>query len=163
MARGFRESRFRRRGEISEDVNPSAYIVNLADCMLVLACGFLVALVSYWNIDISPEVTDVDRTAMEEVDPESLSSQDFADGSYYVETGTVYQDPNTGQYFMVEEKGEGKDGSTGASKKPVKSSDQSGKVKKSSQSGQSNQASKKGAASGSSNSDAVNARAMGAD
>ena len=52
MVRAFRQSRFRSRGEVGEDVNPSAYIVNLADCMLVLACGFMVALISYWNIDV---------------------------------------------------------------------------------------------------------------
>ena len=50
MHRDFRRSSFRRSGaDMGEDVNPSAYIVNMVDCMLVLACGFLVMLMLHWN------------------------------------------------------------------------------------------------------------------
>lgn len=113
MARSFRDSRFRRRTNIGEDVNPSAYIVNLADCMLVLALGFLIALISFWNIDIKP-VTDLDDSNLREVDPTTVNGDVLESGSYYVEAGKVYQDPNTGELFMVEEIDE--DGNTVASK-----------------------------------------------
>ncbi|MDD6289687.1 MAG: hypothetical protein PUA57_05805 [Eggerthellales bacterium] len=113
MARNFRESRFRGRRNIGEDVNPSAYIVNLADCMLVLALGFMVALISYWNVNITP-VTDLDESNMEEVDPSTLPKEMIEGGSYFIEAGKVYQDPNTGELFMVEEVDE--EGNTVASK-----------------------------------------------
>ncbi|MDO4502927.1 MAG: hypothetical protein Q4D06_07060 [Coriobacteriia bacterium] len=113
MARSFRESRFRGRRDIGEDVNPSAYIVNLADCMLVLALGFMVALISYWNVKITP-TTDLNDTNMQEVDPSTLPAEMIEGGSYFVEAGKVYQDPNTGELFMVEEVDE--EGNTVASK-----------------------------------------------
>ncbi len=102
MARSFRQSRFRSRTALEEDVNPSAYIVNLADCMLVLACGFMVAMITYWNIDVS-KVTELDQGQLEQVNPETLPQAVDSGGSYYVEAGTVYMDPNTGQLYMVQE------------------------------------------------------------
>lgn len=101
MAR-LRQGRLRSRGEVGEDVNPSAYIVNLADCMLVLACGFMVALISYWNIDVTP-AQELDGEQLEEVDPETMPEDVTEGGSYYIEAGKVYQDPNTGQLYMVQE------------------------------------------------------------
>jgi hypothetical protein len=104
MPRAFRSARFRGRGHIGEDVNPSAYIVNLADCMLVLACGVIVALVSYWSIDLSA-VTELQKTEMTEVDPSALPEDLVNGGAYYIEAGTVYMDPGTGALYMVENNG----------------------------------------------------------
>ena len=109
MNRSLRQSRFRRREDLAEDVNPSAYIVNLADCMLVLACGFMVAMMVYWNIDVG-NIEELKKESLEEVDPESIIENIQSGGSYYIEAGTVYQDPNTGELWMVritDENGEG--------------------------------------------------------
>ena len=101
MARSFRESRFRRSNtEFSEDINPSAYIVNLADCMLVLACGFMVAMIVFWNIDIA-NVEELKQESLEEIDPQTLPEEMQSGGTYYVEAGTVYMDPTTGTLYMV--------------------------------------------------------------
>ena len=102
MARDFRQSRFRRHEDIGEDVNPSAYIVNLADCMLVLACGFLVALISAYNVDLS-SYEQIDSEQMEEVSEEAVSPEDIQNGSGYVPAGTVYMDPNTGITYWVKD------------------------------------------------------------
>lgn len=89
----------RHRDEMGEDVNPSAYIVNLADCMLVLACGFMVAMMAKWNINMPVE--EVDSSSMEEVAP-SVAPEDLsAAGSGYVEAGKVYIDPETGTYYII--------------------------------------------------------------
>lgn len=107
MARSFRASRFRRHADVGEDVNPSAYIVNLADCMLVLACGFLVALISFYNIDVSMTAKKLDEEQLSEIEPETLDEELLdGGGSYYVEAGKVYRDPNTGVLYMVQETGE---------------------------------------------------------
>ncbi|NGM16812.1 DUF2149 domain-containing protein [Eggerthellaceae bacterium zg-893] len=101
--RSFRDRRFSSSAPMGEDVNPQAYIVNLADCMLVLACGFLVALVGAYNIQLT-SVEELDQAAMAEVDPESLE-QGLADGSagnYYQDVGNVYRDPSTGIYYLYE-------------------------------------------------------------
>lgn len=100
MHRSFRQSQFRRKGEVGEDVNPSAYIVNLADCMLVLACGFLVALISAFDMDLS-SLEQVDATQMEEVDQQAISAEDIENGGGYIEAGTVYMDPQTGITYWI--------------------------------------------------------------
>ena len=103
MARDFRNSRYRGSATVGEDINPSAYIVNLADCMLVLACGFLVALISFYNIDVMP-ATELTEDELEQVEPEEMPEDLLAGGgSYFVEAGTVYRDPSTGVLYMVEQ------------------------------------------------------------
>ena len=101
---------------MGEDVNPSAYIVNMVDCMLVLACGFLVMLMLHWNI-ATTTVDEVDESSMEEVDPEQMPEDVTSGGSYYIDAGKVYQDPNTGKLYLVQENGaaEGSEGASGES------------------------------------------------
>ncbi len=101
MARGFRTSRFRRRtGDIGEDVNPSAYIVNLADCMLVLACGFLVAMLAR-SAAMSAALQEVSEQDLQEVDADVVSSEDVEGGYGFVNAGTVWLDPATGDLYMI--------------------------------------------------------------
>ena len=104
--RSFSQSRFSASQFQAEDINPSAYIVNLADCMLVLACGFMVAMITYWNLDIS-STTELDNTELEEVDPSVIDEDEIGSGgTSYIERGTVYQDPSTGKLYMVEPTGD---------------------------------------------------------
>ncbi len=98
-----RFGRGRRSSDLSEDVNPSAYIVNLADCMLVLACGFMVAMIAFWGIDLNSSLTDEDMEKVEaDVVPEDLSGS----GSNYVEAGKVYVDTATGEYYILKQDAE---------------------------------------------------------
>lgn len=113
MPRDFRKGRFSSSRRIGEDVNPNAYVVNLVDCMLVLAVAFLVALIGYWNVDLN--VTDLSGKDLQQVDPQTLESQASGNGSYYVEAGKVYQDPQTGQLYMVETKDGAVSSASGAS------------------------------------------------
>ena len=104
--RSFSQSRFSASQFQAEDINPSAYIVNLADCMLVLACGFMVAMITYWNLDIS-STTELENTELEEVDPSVIDEDEIGSGgTSYIERGTVYQDPSTGKLYMVEPTGD---------------------------------------------------------
>ena len=102
MPRNFRQSQFRRKEDVGEDVNPSAYIVNLADCMLVLACGFLVAVISAFDMDLS-NLEQVDAEQMEEVDQQAVSPEDIENGGGYVAAGTVYMDPQTGVTYWIKD------------------------------------------------------------
>ena len=85
-----------------EDVNPNSYMVNIADCMLVLLLGTLVALISYYNVDLTkPPVTD------EIIGIEMNMDQD-GDGvidAGFTPKGTVYVDESTGEYYMVADGG----------------------------------------------------------
>ena len=89
-----------------DDLDPAASLSNLADCMLVLACGMMVALVVAWNIDIT-DVTEVETTeeAQEISNIESITGDLESGGSAYVDMGRVYQDPVTGKLYMIEEVG----------------------------------------------------------
>lgn len=124
MAASFRNSRFRSHNDVGEDVNPSAYIVNLADCMLVLACGVIVSLVAAWNIDLPSTATDsLDESQLEEVSPETLDEDALSGGgTSYSEMGKAYQDPNTGTVYIVKPNTNSSDSSSGSSSSGASSS-----------------------------------------
>lgn len=104
--------RSRRRGKLraSEDVNPLEGVVNIVDAMLVFACGLMLALVVYWNIDLGPvgERIDVSRgrevTEAPEIREDLIKTRD--QGKLYQRMGTVYKDPETGQLFMLTDIGD---------------------------------------------------------
>lgn len=94
------------KGIPAEDVNPLDGVANLADVMLVFACGLMLALITYWNVDVAataekpPEmrqeltetVTDLDDEDGEAVDSDALQ-----------EYGTVYIDRETGALYIISE------------------------------------------------------------
>ena len=103
MARlNLREKKLRPQGRIDE-LDPMASLANLADVMLVFACGLLLALVQFWQIDISvaQEVIPDNKVTQIE-DPEDITDKlKSTDGSAYLDLGRVYMDPATGKYYMV--------------------------------------------------------------
>lgn len=89
-----------------EDVNPTSYIPNLADAMLVLAVGCMLALVTNWNIHVgSGSTKQLDTSHLSEV--KNYNTIINNDLSYEVnqagleEKGTVYIDPDTGKMYVV--------------------------------------------------------------
>lgn len=85
-------------GTVEEDVNPNGYLTNLADCMLVMTVGLLVALVTHYGVDL--QQTEEPVTGQEVV---MDSDGDGAIDDAYKKTGSVYYDETTGKYYMVEE------------------------------------------------------------
>ena len=92
----------------SEDVNPMDGVANLADVMLVFACGIMLALITYWNVDVSGVTGSV------QVDPGQEITEDIGgfgqqeneaepSDTQYEEYGKVYRDPATGKLYMVTE------------------------------------------------------------
>ena len=102
-----------------EDADPRVGLVNLADVMLVFACGLMLALVSYWNLDISAMTEVIQADQMAEVEGiEDLQDQlNGNGGTNFTQLGMVYEDPMTGKMYMLKEDvGEGNaEGTTGAS------------------------------------------------
>ena len=88
-------------------VNPMDSISNLADAMLVLAVGIMLALIINWNVDISAGTTDKAASADPSISFEQddlTESQDDAktiEGDL-TEMGKVYYDQQTGTYYIVE-------------------------------------------------------------
>jgi len=88
--------------EPDEEVDPMSTVANIADAMLVFACGLMVALVVAWNVDLQ-NVQEVEIEDTEQIeDVQSLEDILSAEGSSYIQRGTVYQDPNTGQMYLLE-------------------------------------------------------------
>ena len=90
-----------------EEVDPMSSMGNIGDIMLVFACGLMVALVVAWNVDLG-KFTQVEMDQTKEVDDvERMTEMLYGEGNAFVEKGTVYQDPTTGKYYLVEEEESG--------------------------------------------------------
>ncbi len=108
----------RRKKLISSDeqIDPMIYAVNMVDCMLVLAVGFLIFTIlsmSMQNVffnDMTPqEKANVIKTIKQTVEiqmgqelnnTEIHNSSSFSNGM--TEMGKVYKDPTTGKLIMVQ-------------------------------------------------------------
>lgn len=95
------------------EANPLEFIANLADAMLILSVGFMLALVSYWNIDISvntntgTEVSTKDALAFDQKDMTKTDEKaDSVKGGDLKKLGTVYYDSDTGKYYIIDAKEE---------------------------------------------------------
>ncbi len=99
-----RQNRQLRRQYAEEDINPMEGVGNMADAMLVFACGILLALIISWNVEISErgeisqqgtkyEVENIGQQAAQAIDPETELE----------EMGKVYRDPETGKYYVIED------------------------------------------------------------
>ena len=91
----------------TDDVDPMSTIANLADVMLVFACGLMMALITYWNVDISTVTEMLKEDEIAEVQsPEHINDELKAnDGTSYIDMGRIYLDPTTGKYYMITEGG----------------------------------------------------------
>ena len=98
----------------AEDADPRVGLVNLADVMLVFACGLMLALVSYWNLDIAQMTEVVQADDVAEVSGiEDMSDQLLGQsGNSFTQLGMVYEDPMTGKMYMLKED-VGEEGSSG--------------------------------------------------
>ena len=89
-------------------VDPMSSIGNLADAMLVLAVGIMLALILNWNVDISTPQTQqpVDPVPFEQDDlTEVPDDSQVLEGGDLQEMGTVYYDASTGTYYIVQNGG----------------------------------------------------------
>lgn len=93
-----------RRQKDEESVNPMDGLANLADVMLVLACGLMLALIINWNVDVGPTetLTGLDQGMEITESGSSTEEEDFLeDQAAMEEMGIVYKDPTTGKLYMV--------------------------------------------------------------
>ena len=97
-----------------EDIDPMIYAVNMVDCMLVLAVGFLIFGIMSMNLqsvvfsDMSPEdrkeVSELIKQTIliqmgQEINNTTITSS--GRGSGYIQRGTVYEDPETGKMILI--------------------------------------------------------------
>lgn len=104
MTKGLRNSGTLRRFMKRDSANPMDGVANLADCMLVLACGLMLSLIINWNLDIQidEQLTPTGENQMETVENMEDSELDNPNVvSGFEEFGTLYRDPVTGEYYVV--------------------------------------------------------------
>ena len=102
MRRRHGVSLVRSRGAAEEDVNPNAYLTNIADCMMALVLGFLVAIVARYGLDLQAPVEEEDE-GMTGIEVNLDADGDGQIDDAYQQRGTVYYDEQTGNYYFVEE------------------------------------------------------------
>jgi hypothetical protein len=94
-----------RKRRAPEEVDPLDGSINIVDAMLVFACGLMLALVMYWNIDLPQKGERVDLKLGREVsqlpDIRDNLIETQGRGKLYEKLGTVYKDPETGKLFML--------------------------------------------------------------
>ena len=98
-----RERRLRRQ---EAEVNPMDGVANLADAMLVLAVGIMLALILNWNVDISAVRGDTSLETEEALSftEEDMTQTEALEGQGELEKlGAVYYAPATGLYYIIEE------------------------------------------------------------
>lgn len=85
-----------------DNVDPMANVANIVDAMLVLSVGLMIAIVTYWNVDVSHVQEVAKQNEMTQVsDVEKIVDDSKSSGSGYTELGKVYQDPKTGKMYML--------------------------------------------------------------
>lgn len=86
------------------EVNPMEGIANLVDVMLVFACGLMIAIIMFWNVDLSNVSAVIDQKQLKEVPnlEERAKGENFQDS--LENKGAVYKDPKTGKLYIIEEK-----------------------------------------------------------
>ncbi|MDR2088567.1 MAG: DUF2149 domain-containing protein [Clostridiales Family XIII bacterium] len=105
MKRRYGKSLLAGDGAEREGVNPMDGVANLADVMLVFACGLMLALVINWNVDIAaiPEAEARGEEMAEVEDVRGGAGTELDADTRYEELGKVYRDPATGKLYLVTE------------------------------------------------------------
>ena len=106
-----RNRRFSHEEEAASAPNPMDGVANMADAMLVLAVGIMLALVINWKVDIGGSgMTNEGVNAQDTAAPPEIQEDvtgepsETGEGAWQeLGSGRVYYDPNTNQYFVIPE------------------------------------------------------------
>lgn len=100
LSRERKQKRWQSSTSGSEDVNPMNYLSNLADAMLVLAVGIMVALVLHWNVKLLSDGDTENTIPVEEFSQEDfLGTENVPENASHA--GEVYYDEETDTYYFV--------------------------------------------------------------
>lgn len=88
-----------------EDINPMEGVANLADVMLVFACGLMLALITFWNVDVGGFADNAVAVDVGEQIGEIQGIDDNGENRLNADSelklvGSVYQDAD-GNFYMI--------------------------------------------------------------
>ena len=79
--------------------NPMENLANLVDVMLVFACALMIAIITRWNVDLTQ--SKISKEDLEPVDDMQEAIQNEIDAAQLESKGHVYEDPETGDLYIV--------------------------------------------------------------
>lgn len=91
----------RRRMKRRDAINPMESIANLADVMLVFACGLMIAIIMFWKVDINHVVDVVPKEELMEVKNLEQVIKDGGLSNALESKGVAYEDPETGKMYII--------------------------------------------------------------
>ncbi|MEG0918894.1 MAG: hypothetical protein RSA49_00520 [Anaerovoracaceae bacterium] len=97
-------SSLRTRKRHREDVNPMNSLGNLVDVMLVFACGLMVAVIMFWQVDISKDMDVVLPDDIKKVNDLEDAIKDGTLSEDFDSKGIVFEDEKTGKMYIVKGK-----------------------------------------------------------
>lgn len=82
-------------------------VANLVDAMLVLACGLMMALISFYKVDIKGASTvkteEIKEEQLQEIEDYDVVDEEGNISGGYESRGKVYEDKKTGKLYVVTE------------------------------------------------------------
>lgn len=89
----------RHHGFEAETANPMENLANLVDIMLVFACALMIAIITHWNVDLTQQ--KISEEDLELVEDPQMAIQNNIESSNFESKGVVYEDPETGDLYIV--------------------------------------------------------------
>lgn len=88
--------------------NPMESVANLVDAMLVLACGLMMSIIMFYNVDLKGTTVELEKDRMQEVQDYGIVDEEGNVSGGYESVGRVYEDKETGKIYIVSPKKEEK-------------------------------------------------------
>ena len=110
MLRSSGRGGMRRARRAERELNPMSGVANLADVMLVFACGLLAALVLRWQVNLADVTIPLDPDELEELGDVEKAIEDGTLDAGMESRGIVYEDPETGRMYIIMPAGAGQEG-----------------------------------------------------
>ncbi len=84
-----------------ENINPMESVANLVDAMLVLACGLMMSVIMFYNVDLAGKQQEVPVEETVEVKSDGIIDSEGNISSGFESKGTVYEDKKTGKMYII--------------------------------------------------------------
>jgi len=85
----------------TSNLSPMDGMGNLADIMLVFACGLMIAIILHWGVDLNNVVDIISQDDLVEVDDVEEIIEGAEVSNAYESQGMVYKDVKTGKLYII--------------------------------------------------------------
>lgn len=97
---GLSRRRSRTRGM---ELNPIEGVANLADIMLVFACGLMISIITFWQVDLSRITNVISQEELMEIKDVEEAIEDGSLSDSLESKGFAYEDPETGKLYIIKQ------------------------------------------------------------